>query len=419
MNNLQFSDNDALAIFREKFLIPSETDREKIYFLGNSLGLQPKSTEFHIKQVLKSWHQLGVEGFFEGEEPWIDYHQSLTELMAPIAGCYPEELAIMNALTVNLHLMLSSFYKPAGNRKKILCEAGAFPSDQYLLESQVLLHGLEKDAIIEVKPAEGEVLIKEEDILAAIQNHKDEIALVLFGGVNYYTGQAFDIRSITAAAHEAGAIAGFDLAHAAGNIELKLHDWDVDFACWCNYKYLNAGPGAVATAFIHKKFHHQPINRLAGWWGYRKDRRFLMEKGFVPGPSADGWHISTPPIILYAALKASLKIFNEAGIEQLHRKGNAMSSYLIQLLTEIQERRGREEFRILTPFESSKKGCQVTLHIPQQGRLIFDHIVSEGIFADWREPDAIRLAPVPLYNRFEEIRHFTEVFESILEKING
>lgn len=415
-----FSDNDSLSVFRDRFFIPNGNGKEKIYFLGNSLGLQPKTARNHMESVLESWHQFGVEGFFEGENPWMDYHQGLAELMAPIAGAYPEEIAVMNALTVNLHLMLQSFYNPDNKRRKILCEAGAFPSDQYLMESQVRLRGLNPaEIIIEVSPREGEDTIREEDILEAIHQNKDEIALVLWGGVNYYTGQVFNIKKITEAAHKAGAVAGFDLAHAAGNIELKLHEWDVDFACWCNYKYLNSGPGAVATAFIHKKFHHQSVNRLAGWWGYRKDQRFLMKKGFVPGPSADGWHISTPPVLLFACLKASLEIFYEAGMDSIYRKGSAMSTYLIQLLQKIQSETGSDIFRILTPVDEHAKGCQVSLLFKHSGRLVFDHIISEGIFADWREPDVIRVAPVPLYNKFEEIDKFSQVLTDTLEKIKA
>lgn len=404
--------------FRNRFLIPTENGKEKIYFLGNSLGLQPKTTEGYVKQVLKTWSDLGVEGFFEGENPWMDYHQELAEMMAPIVGAYPEEIAIMNALTVNLHLMMESFYRPEGRRHKIICEAGAFPSDQYLLESQVKRWGYApEDAIVEVFPEEGKDTINEDDILAAIDASKDELAMVLWGGVNYYTGQVFDIGKITKAAHEAGAVAGFDLAHAAGNIELKLHEWEVDFACWCNYKYLNAGPGAVASAFIHKKFHQQPMHRMAGWWGYRKDRRFLMQKGFVPGPSAEGWHVSTPPIMLYACLKAALEIFSEAGMENLRKKGKAMSNHLLGMLEKIQEKTGGEIFRILTPREESKRGCQISLLFNNSGRLVFDHIMSEGIFADWREPNVIRVAPVPLYNTFEEIDQFARVLENTLDKI--
>jgi kynureninase len=314
----------------------------------------------------------------------------------------------MNHLTVNLHLLMAGFYKPEGKRTKIICEAKAFPSDQYMLETQVLHHNLAPETtIIEVEPRKGEHFIRDEDILKKIDEHKDELALVLWGGVNYYTGQLFDIKSITEAAHAAGARAGFDLAHAAGNAELKLHDWNVDFACWCSYKYLNSGPGAVAGAFIHERYiGDNNIPRLAGWWGYKKATRFKMEKGFRPEPTAAGWQLSTPPMILFAAHKAALQIFEEAGMERLVKKGKQLSDYLMFLLTSIKS----DNIEILTP---ASKGCQVSLLFKTRGRDIFDKLSSEGIFADWREPDVIRVAPVPLYNTFEEVYHFYEVIKKL------
>lgn len=404
---------DPLAKFRQAFLIPSREGVEQIYFLGNSLGLQPKRTRQHLDAVLNQWSSLGVEAFFMGDEPWLNFHDQLIEPLASIVGAQPGELVVMNQLTVNLHLMMVSFYQPVGKRNKIICEAKAFPSDQYMFESHIKSRGLHPDEVlIEVHPRPGEDVIDEADIRAAIEAAGDELALVLWGGVNYYTGQVFDIAQITKWAHAAGAKAGFDLAHAAGNIPLQLHQWQVDFACWCSYKYLNAGPGAIAGAFVHEKYRNDAsLNRFAGWWGYEKATRFKMQQGFKPEQGAAGWQLSTPSPLLYAAHKASLSIFAEVGFDACCKKAELLADYLRSLLDELLSKQPRK-FRILTPAKKAQRGCQVSLLFEQNGRQYFDKLTDAGIFADWREPNVIRIAPVPLYNRFEEIWRFVEVLSA-------
>jgi kynureninase len=357
-----------------------------------------------------------VEGFFIGEQPWLQYHDQLVNPLAAIVGALPSEIVVMNSLTVNLHLMLVSFYNPVGKRNKIICEAKAFPSDQYLLETHIRQRGLDpEEVIIEVQAREGEACIRQEDILATIEKHRQDLALVFWGGVNYYSGQVFDIKAITQAAHKAGAKAGFDLAHAAGNIKLHLHDWEVDFASWCSYKYLNSGPGAIAGAFIHTRYHTDiAINRFAGWWGYEKSTRFLMQKGFKPTLTAEGWQLSTPSPILYAAHKAALEIFVEAGINEVFSKGQKLSSYLLYIIKEINQEIG-SSIQVLTP--DREKGCQVSMLIPNNGKLVFDHLTKQGVFVDWREPDVIRLAPVPLYNTFEDIWLFGQVLRDAFRHV--
>ncbi len=414
----QTLDSDHPALFRDRFIIPKNNGKEAIYFLGNSLGLQPKTTSAQIEKVLQTWAQLGVEGFFKGEEPWLEYHDQLAELSAPIVGALPNEVVIMNSLTVNLHLMMVSFYQPVGKRIKIICEAKAFPSDQYMLETHLKQRGLNPDdVLIEISPKKGAFTIDEEDIVLAIEEHKNELALVFFGGVNYYTGQLFNMKSITEKAQAAGAKVGFDLAHAAGNVALQLHNWNVDFACWCTYKYLNSGPGAVGGVFIHERHHNdEELNRFGGWWGYKKETRFKMQKGFVPIAAAEGWSVSTPPIILFAAHKASLKLFNEAGAENLLKRGGLMSSYLMFLLTRLKTELSKEILLIITPENIQKRGCQVSLLLKKNGRAIFDELFENGVFADWREPDVIRVAPVPLYNTFEEIWRFYFLLKEACKK---
>ena len=406
-NNQQFAQSldaaDGLKNFRERFIFPQHNGQDAIYFLGNSLGLQPKTTSTYINDELQQWAQWGVEGFFMGNDPWLQFHQKLAAPMAKVVGALLHEVTIMNALTVNLHLMMVSFYQPQGRRNKILCEAKAFPSDQYMLETHVKQRGLNPDEIIiEVAPRDGELTIREEDIIAAIEKHKDELALVLWGGVNYYTGQVFNMQAITKAAQAVGAKVGFDLAHAAGNLPLQLHDWNVDFACWCNYKYLNSGPGAVGGAYIHERYHHdKTLNRFAGWWGYEKETQFLMKQGFVPQASAEGWQLSTASPLMYAGVKASLEIFAEAGMEALHNKGQQLSDYLLFLINDINQTSEFHFIQIITPPEA--KGCQVSMLVSKGGKDVFRFLSESGVFADWREPDVIRMAPVPLYNTFEEV----------------
>jgi len=404
--------NDPLSHFRKKFLIPQKDGKEQIYFLGNSLGLQPASTPAYINEILAQWSQYGVEGFFMGDSPWINYHNKLTQPLSCITGALPHEIVVMNHLTINLHLLLASFYRPDNKRFKIICESNAFPSDQYMLETQVKHHGLNPaETIIEVHPREGEVSIRTEDIAAVIEKNADDLALVLWGAVNYYIGQLFDLPAITAMAHKAGARVGFDLAHAIGNVHLDLHQWNIDFACWCSYKYLNSGPGGIAGAYIHERYHADTsMPRFAGWWGHNKATRFLMKKGFDPVHSAEGWQVSTPPVVLMAMHKAALDIFMEAGMENLLKKGNMLSDYLIYLFTEINKNAGKEIIEILTPLS---KGCQVSLRVKNNPKQIFEELMENGIFADWREPDVIRVAPVPLYNTFTEVYNFSEVMKKL------
>jgi kynureninase len=420
-NDLQFAqslDKQSKLNFRDQFIRPSDNGANILYFMGNSLGLQPKTTGYFIQKVLNSWSDFGVEGFFKGDEPWLQYHEGLVEPLANIVGALPEEVVIMNSLTVNLHLMMVSFYQPVGKRNKILCEAKAFPSDQYMLETHIRQRGLNPDEVlIEVAPREGAFTITEEDIFLAIETHKDSLALVFWGGVNYYTGQLFNMQAITKKAHQAGAKAGFDLAHAAGNVVLKLHDWEVDFACWCNYKYLNSGPGAIAATYVHKRYHEDTsLQRFAGWWGYKKDTRFQMQKGFVPVTTAEGWGLSTPSPILFAAHKASLEIFKKAGMANLVEKGKRMSSYLLFLLAEINKNFGEPIIQVLTPQNEEERGCQVSMLMLKNGKAIFKYLADNGVFADWREPDVIRVAPVPLYNTFEEIYEFAKRMEEACKK---
>lgn len=407
---------DPLRSFRQEFIIPEKAGAEQIYFLGNSLGLQPKRTQGYLQQVLDQWARYGVEGFFLGEDPWMHYHDHLLQPLGEIIGAKPSELVVMNQLTVNLHLMMVSFYRPVGRRRKIICEAKAFPSDQYMFETHLQHLGYDPDDIlIEVAPRDGEHTIRMEDLLALIAATGDELALVLWGGVNYYTGQVFDMRSITAAAHQVAAICGFDLAHAAGNIRLQLHDWNVDFACWCSYKYLNSGPGAIGGVYIHERYHgDRDLHRFAGWWGYDKATRFNMEKGFVPIPTAEGWQLSTPSPILYAAHRASLQLFAEAGMDRLINKADQLCAYLLYLLDALNQELPASVIDIITPTTPGAHGCQVSLLMLQRGREVFDQLTKAGIFADWREPNVIRVAPVPLYNRFEEVWLFVDRLRQII-----
>jgi kynureninase len=426
----ELDDADPLRNFRQQFIIPLVNGIEQIYFLGNPLGLQPKNIGQEIEKILDQWGKYGVEAFFIGENPWMNYHDQLTKPLSKIVGALPHEITVMNQLSVNLHLMMVSFYQPKGKRNKILCEAKAFPSDQYVFETHARHYGVDpNEAVIEVKPRAGEYIVRTEDIFACIEEHKDELALVLFCGVNYYTGQAFNINAITEAAHAAGIIAGFDLAHAAGNIPLKLHDWNVDFACWCSYKYLNSGPGSVGGAYIHERFHNdKTINRFAGWWGYDKATRFRMEKGFKPIPTAEGWQLSTPSLLLYALHKSALDIFEEAGWRNLQAKRVLLNNYLWFILDEVNKSSsqriparpaGRIEF--ITPRTEDEHGCQISLLMPESGkpdsptgREIFNRLTEQGVITDWREPNVIRIAPVPLYNTFEEVWQFGNIIQSIL-----
>jgi kynureninase len=412
----QLDEQDSLKHFRDKFFIPQHNRKDSIYFTGNSLGLQPKNTIDELQNVLDAWSSLAVEGHFKGKTPWMHYHDSLTEPLSKIVGCLPNEVVVMNQLTVNLHLLMVSFYRPTKQRYKIICEAKAFPSDQYAFQSQVRFHNFNPDdAIIEINPREGEHTLRTEDIISVIQQYANEVALVLFSGINYYTGQYFNLKAITQAAHNAGAYAGFDLAHAAGNVELSLHEWNVDFAVWCTYKYLNSGPGAVSGAYIHEQFAtDKNFLRFAGWWGNNKDTRFKMEKDFDAIDTAEGWQLSTPPALLLAAHKAALNIFDEAGIENLHKKRKTLTAYLHFILNNINQKNNDKVIEVLTPENEEERGCQVSMLMRKNGKEIFNALSDEGVMADWREPNVIRIAPVPLYNTYEDVWRFGSIIENIL-----
>ncbi|RYY39903.1 MAG: kynureninase [Chitinophagaceae bacterium] len=407
---------DPLKRFRERFFIPKHKGEDTVYFTGNSLGLQPKATRDYIGQELDDWASLGVEGHFQARNPWLSYHELFPSLLAPVVGALPHEVVAMNQLTVNLHLLMATFYRPTKERFKILCEAKAFPSDQYALESQARLHGFDPAvAVVEVSARPGEHCLREEDIIDAINQHGPQLALVLFGGVNYYSGQVLPMKVITDVAHNVGAYAGFDLAHAAGNVALKLHEWDVDFACWCSYKYLNSGPGSVAGAFIHERHcRNTDLPRMAGWWGYEKETRFQMKPQFRAIASAEGWQLSNAPVLSMAAHRASLDVFAEAGMEPLRAKSRALTGFLFFVLDEINKARDVRMIEVITPRESDAHGCQVSMLMLQKGREVFQALSDRGVIADWREPNVIRIAPVPLYNRFEDVWRFGEIISGIL-----
>lgn len=421
-NSLSFAqkmdEQDVLKSFREKFHFPNFHDKTVRYFTGNSLGLQPKTAATYIQEELNDWAKYGVEGHFMAKRPWFSYHENLTEMAAEIVGALPIEVVITHSLTTNLHLLMVSFYRPEGKRKKILCEAKAFPSDQYALESQVRFHGLDpENDLVEVGPRPGEQLIHEEDILAKIAELGDELALVMIGGVNYYTGQLFDMEKITKAGHAAGAIVGFDLAHAAGNINLKLHDWGVDFAAWCGYKYLNSSPGGVSGMFVHERHANKPeLPRFAGWWGHDKETRFLMEPGFHPMKGAEGWQLSNAPVLGMAAHLASLEIFKEAGMDRIGAKRDVLTAFLEFVINDISEKnKERCTFELITPTDKTKRGAQLSIMAKGQGKALFDALSDLGVVADWREPNVIRVAPAPLYNSFEDCYWFGQLLEKAIQ----
>jgi kynureninase len=403
---------DPLRHFRERYYFPQHEEKDVIYFCGNSLGLQPKGVEDALMRELKQWREHAVEGHFRGEMPWMYYHRFLANQSAQIVGAKPEEVVVMNTLTANLHFMMVSFYRPTRERYKIIMEAGAFPSDQYAVESQARYHGFDpEDAIVELAPREGEHTLRTEDIVAAIERHGASTALVLFGGVNYYTGQFFDLPAIVEAGHKAGAYVGFDLAHAAGNVPLRLHDWGADFAAWCSYKYLNAGPGGPGGVFVHERHGNNPgLPRFAGWWGHDEERRFLMEKGFHPMRGAAGWQLSNAQVLSFAAHKAGLDLFAEAGMTALREKSLRLTAYLEFIIDEINRKGAR--FQIITPRDPAQRGTQLSLLTGPDGRQLFDRLTQSGVIADWREPNVIRLAPVPMYVGFEDIWRFGEKVES-------
>ncbi|MCK6616461.1 MAG: kynureninase [Cyclobacteriaceae bacterium] len=399
---------DPLKTFRKKFLIPKHNGKPVIYFTGNSLGLQPITTKKFINEELQDWATQGVEGHLQSKRPWLYYHKFFKKPLAKLVGAKPIEVTAMNQLTVNLHLMMVSFYQPTSQRFKLIVERGAFSSDQYAFESQVRYHGLNpNDAIIELTPRPGEYTLRTEDIVQTIAEHTNRLALVVLGGVQYYTGQFFNIRQLTEAAHRAGAYAGFDLAHAIGNVPLSLHDDHVDFAVWCSYKYLNSGPGGVAGTFVHERHATNfSLPRFAGWWGHHEAERFKMRKGFKPMPGVDGWQLSNFPVLSGAPQLASLEIFQQAGIKRLRKKSLLLTGYLEFLLQQLDP--SQNQFVIITPSNPDERGCQLSILMKKSGRKVFDKLVASGISADWREPDVIRVAPVPLYNSFEEVFMFAQ-----------
>ncbi len=414
----QLDNEDPLNRFREKFYIPFINGKESIYFTGNSLGLQPKTAQDYVLNDLEDWANFGVEGHFHGRTPWVKYHEMFPPKLTQILGALEEEITVMNQLTINLHLLLISFYRPTKERFKIICEAKAFPSDQYALQSQALISGLDPDkVIVEVQPRVGEHTIRNEDITDTIKKHGSEVAVVIIGGLNYYTGQVFDMESIAKAAHDVGAFCGFDLAHAVGNVPLELHSWNVDFGCWCTYKYLNSGPGSVAGAFIHQRHVNNPkLIRLAGWCGTKKEERFKMEKNFNPILTAEGWQVSTTPLLNMSSHRASLEIFEEAGFKNIVDKMKKLSAYLFFILDQINASCPQQVIEIITPRDEKEHGCQLSMFMLEKGKEIFESLMQNGVIVDWREPNVIRLAPTPLYNTFEDVYRFGEIARSILVK---
>ncbi len=404
---------DPLSSYRQRFLIPRTSDgSEVIYFTGNSLGLQPTTARAYVDQEMDDWARLGVEGHLHAKKPWLPYHEFLTEPMARIIGAHASETVVMNALTVNLHLLLVSFYRPQGERRKIVIESGAFPSDRYAVESQIRFHGLDPaECLVELAPRESESTLRNDEIIEYIKRDGNSIALVLLPGVNYYTGQAFQMREITDAGHRAGAVVGFDLAHAVGNIELQMHDWNVDFAVWCSYKYLNGGPGAVGGAYVHERHANADgVPRFAGWWGHDKGTRFLMGPDFHPIAGAEGWQLSNPPILQMAALRASLEIFDEVGMDKLVERSRKLTGYLESLIDSIKDPR----IEIITPRDPSQRGCQLSIRLRNADRTLLDAICDRGVSADWREPDVIRAAPAPLYNSYGDVQRFAGILADVL-----
>ncbi|TRZ41425.1 kynureninase [Robertkochia solimangrovi] len=400
---------DELAVYRKAFHFPVINGEEALYFTGNSLGLQPKRTQEYVDEIMNDWASLAVEGHFKAEKPWWDYHERLAAPLSKIVGAKPSEVTVMNTLTVNLHLLMVSFYRPSEKRFKILCEEKAFPSDQYMIRSQVRFHGYDPDdAIIEVKKRPGENFWRTEDIIKEIETAGDELALVLMGGVNYYNGQVLEMENITSVAKRCGAIVGWDLAHAAGNVELNLHDWDVDFAAWCSYKYMNSGPGNVSGIYVHERYHNRTdIPRFEGWWGTRKDVRFMMEPEFEPMPNAEAWQISNAPVISVAPYLSSLTLFEEVGMQKLIQKSKVLTAYLEFVLHEI-DKQVDSTFEIITP---EARGCQLSVFLHGEGRSLFDYLMEHGVITDWREPNVIRLAPAPFYNSFEDIYSFGQILK--------
>ena len=406
---------DSLENYRDRFLTPKRPDgRDCIYLCGHSLGLQPVSARGYVTEELDSWAMLGVEGHFREPHPWLNYHSLLSAQMAKLVGGHIGEVVVMNGLTVNLHLMLTSFYRPTPNRFRVLIEGNAFSSDRYAVQSQIALHGFDpSEALLELKPRPSEATYRTDDVLSVIEREGHSIALVLLGGLNYYTGQFFEIERITRAAHAQGCLVGFDFAHAVGNVVLELHDWGVDFAVWCTYKYLNAGPGGVGGCFVHDKHSFEPhVPRLTGWWGHDPDTRFEMPHDFSLIPGAAGWQLSNPPILQLAALRASLDIFGEVGMLAIREKSELLTTHLESRLAGIPE----HKMSILTPQDKNQRGAQVSLDFKEYGRKLFHLLRTEGVVCDWREPNAVRISLVPLYNTLGDVDRFAEIVINALTK---
>ena len=404
---------DELSDYRNQFHIPKDrSGNELVYMTGNSLGLQPKSTKEYINQELEDWANLGVEGHTEAKNPWLPYHEFLTESMAKVVGAKPIEVVVMNTLTANLHFMMVSFYQPTKTRYKIVIESDAFPSDKYAVESQLRHHGFDdKEGLILWKPRDGEELVRFEDLETILETQGGEIALLMIGGVNYYTGQYFDLKRITELGHKHGCVVGFDCAHGAGNVELNLHDSGADFAVWCTYKYLNSGPGSLASCFVHERHaHNKDLNRFTGWWSHNKQTRFNMRHEFDVLPGAEGWQLSNPPILSMAAIKASLDIFNNVGIKALTEKSKKLTGYFEFLLNEL----NNQDIKIITPTNPEERGCQLSIQVKNVDKSLHNKLTKLGVISDWREPDVIRCAPVPLYNSFQDVYKMVELLKKLL-----
>ena len=408
---------DPLRAYRDRYRFPSLGTPELVYFTGHSLGLQPKSVQASVELELAEWAKYGVEGHFRATNPWYSYHERLTPPMAKIVGARDSEVVCMNSLTTNIHLLFVSFYRPTKERYRIISESRMFPSDRYLLETQAKFHGFDPDdAIVEIGPRDSEWTIREEDILAAIEANADRLAMVFLGGVNFFTGQLFDMETLTTAAHSVGAVAGFDLAHAAGNVPLSLHAWDVDFAAWCSYKYLNSGPGNVGAIFVHERHGSNPeLPRFGGWWGHDKATRFRMKSGFRPMEGAEGWQLSNAPVLGMSAMKASIDIFAEVGMQALRQKSAKLTGYLEYMIDRLAEEYPDDGIGVITPRDPKQRGSQISMNVAGRETKLFDDMIREGVIADFREPCIIRMAPVPLYNSFEDVFTFGRVMGKLLK----
>jgi kynureninase len=413
--NAQAQDaKDPLRAFRSEFHFPQHQGKNVLYFTGNSLGLQPKAAADALKQELDDWARYGVEGHFQAKHPWYSYHEELTPSLARLVGAMPEEVVAMNQLTSNLHFLMVSFYRPSGKRRKVLTETRPFPSDTYAFASQIAFHGGDPDTdLVEVQPRPGEHTLRNEDIVAKIDELGKELALVCFGGVNFYTGQAFDMAAITRAAHAVDAVAGFDLAHAAGNLHLKLHDWNVDFACWCSYKYINSGPGSVAGVFVHQRHLGKQLPLFAGWWGHDKSERFKMDRTFKPMPTAEAWQVSNAPVFSMAVHRVALEQFDRAGIANLRAKSEQLTAYLAFIVAEVAKATGTN-LEVITPNDPAQRGCQLSILAHGHGKALFNKLTERGLIADWREPNVIRVAPVPMYNSYEDVWRFGQILSECI-----